>query len=78
MKHALIFILPLFVTACAVTPPPPLGEAMIHNQNIQAIAPTAAQKANTFIPADITRQKLARDRYRKDEVEDLNVERTNN
>lgn len=78
MKRALIGLLPLFTTACAVTPPPPLGEAMTHNQNIQAIAPTAEQKANTYIPADRARQKLARDRYRKDEVEDLNLERTNN
>ena len=70
MKTLLLTLPILALSACAVTHPP-LGDAMTHNTNIQAIAPTPEQKNNTFIPADSTRQKLARDAYRNGEVKPL-------
>lgn len=75
MKTLLFLLLLPGLSACAVTYPP-LGDAMTHNINAQAIAPSPEQKANTFIPADITRQKLARDAYKKGEVEELKTLRT--
>lgn len=77
MKILFLILATLLTTGCAATHPP-LGAAMTHNQNIQAIAPSAEQKENTYIPADVTRQKLARDRYRNDEIEELDLERTSN
>jgi len=68
---SLLVLLPIFgLSACAVTQPP-LGDAMAHNTQLQAIAPTPEQKENTFIPADSERQRLARDAYRKGEVKAL-------
>lgn len=74
----LFALIPLIgLSACAVTRPP-LGEAMTYNTNLQAIAPTAEQKENTYIPADSQRQKLARDAYRKGEVKELEKLSTGN
>lgn len=77
MKTLLALLPFIGLTACAVTTPQ-LGEAITHNTNIQAIAPTPEQKENTYIPADSQRQKLARDAYRKGEVKDLEQLRTRN
>ena len=75
MKTLLLALPMLSLSACAVTHPP-LGEAMTHNTNIQAIAPSPEQKENTYIPADSARQKLARSAYRKGEVKELEKLRT--
>ncbi len=77
MKTLLILLPMIALSACAVTKPQ-LGAAITHNTNIQAIAPTAEQKDNTYIPADSQRQKLARDAYRKGEVKELRQLRTQN
>ena len=77
MKKLLLIIPIVCLSACAVTVPP-LGAAMTHNTDIQAIDPTPEQKENTFIPADSSRQKLARDAYRKGEVKPLEKLRTRN
>ena len=77
MKKLLLIVPFIGLSACAVTVPP-LGEAMTHNTNIQAIDPSPEQKKNTYIPADGSRQKLARDAYRKGEVKPLEKLRTRN
>lgn len=77
MKSLLLTIPLLALSACAVTHPP-LGDAMTHNTNIQAIDPTPEQKNNTYIPADAARQKLARDAYRKGDVKELKKLKTGN
>lgn len=62
------------LSACATTGPAlgdhsaTFGGATAQNITAQAVAPTPAQKANTFIPADRARQQLARDNYRNDTV----------
>lgn len=45
------------------------GTANRSNIAAQFVPPTAEQKANTYIPADPHRRALAKERYRKDEVE---------
>jgi len=40
-----------------------LGDAIAHNITAQRIAPTAEDKANTFIPPNRARQKAAREAY---------------
>lgn len=39
------------------------GDAIAHNIAAQRIAPTAEEKANTFIPPNRARQKAAREAY---------------
>ncbi len=46
-----------------------LGQAVHHNVAAMAIAPSVAQKNNTYIPADPARAALARKHYREDKVE---------
>ncbi len=46
------------------------GASVKQNIAVHAVAPTDAQKQNTFIPADRDRKALAKDRYKKDEVEE--------
>jgi len=48
---------------------PNLGAAVRTNIQAQAVAPTAKQKANTYIPADPSRAALALKNYREDNVE---------
>jgi len=45
------------------------GAAVKHNITAQAIEPTPEQKQNTYIRPDSNRTAIARERYRKDEVE---------
>jgi hypothetical protein len=47
---------------------PTLGSAVKANIAAHAVAPTAEQKANTFIPADPTRTQQARQNYRDNKV----------
>ena len=47
---------------------PTLGSAVKANIAMQAVAPTATQKANTFIPADPTRAGQARQNYRENKI----------
>lgn len=77
MKKLLLIPSIMAMSACAVTQQP-LGDAITHNTNIQAVAPSPEQKANTYIPADGQRQKLARDAYRKGGVKPLEKPRTRN
>lgn len=72
------FIIPtlsLFaLSACATTQPAlqngssEFGDAVRHNIAAQAVAPTAKQKADTFIPADATKRAKARENYRNGET----------
>jgi len=45
-----------------------LGSAVEANIDLHAVAPTAAQKANTFIPADPVRTRQARQNYKDNTV----------
>ena len=58
--------------ACATTSAPSasFGKSVQHNTAVHAVAPTDVQKQNTFIPADRDRKALAKERYKKDEVEE--------
>lgn len=49
---------------------PNLGSAVKANVAMHAVAPTAAQKANTFIPADPARTRQARQNYRDNTIPD--------
>lgn len=68
----------LLLSACATTSQPALkgqldsqfGRATQANIAAHAVAPTAAQKANTYIPADPFRSALARKNYRDNKVPD--------
>ena len=69
-------IFALLLTGCATAKPalegtldPKLGYAVRANIQAQAIAPTAQQKANTYIPADPSRAALARKNYRENTVQ---------
>lgn len=46
------------------------GSAVQANIQAHAVAPTAQQKANTYIPADPSRAALARKNYRENTVVD--------
>ncbi len=46
-----------------------LGSAVKHNADAQFVRPTAAQKANTYIPADPARAALAYKKYQEGKVE---------
>ena len=68
---ALTFVL----GGCATSKPalhgqlnPTFGSAVQANVAAHAVAPTAAQKANTFIPADPTRTQKARQNYRENTI----------
>ncbi|WP_427453555.1 hypothetical protein [Litorimonas sp. WD9-15] len=63
------------LSACASTPAMEtktehFGQAVAHNIAAQRVAPTAEQKANTFIPPNRARQKAAREAYEKGETPD--------
>ncbi len=71
------------VTGCATAQPAldahssGLGDAVAQNIAAQRIAPTAADKANTFIPPNQARQKAAREAYENGTVkEPIAVETT--
>lgn len=49
---------------------PTYSSAVKHNISVHAVAPTDAQKQNTFIPADRERKALAKKKYQADEVEE--------
>lgn len=61
------------LSACASSPAldartEHFGNAVAHNIEAQRVAPTPEQKANTFIPPNRARQKLAREAYEKGET----------
>jgi len=65
------------LAGCATSQPvlkgqldPTLGSAVKANAAMQAVAPSAAQKANTFIPADSTRTRQARQNYRENKIQE--------
>ena len=47
---------------------PHLGSAVKANVSVHFVEPSAAQKANTFIPADPTRTSKARQNYRENKI----------
>jgi len=51
---------------------PQFGEAIAYNIAAQRVAPTAEEKANTFIPPNRARQKAARDAYEAGTVTEPN------
>ncbi|NNC36975.1 MAG: hypothetical protein EX271_12920 [Acidimicrobiales bacterium] len=65
----------LVLGGCATSKPalegqlnPALGHAVDANKAAHAVAPSAAQKANTFIPADPMRAQQARQNYRNNTI----------
>lgn len=64
-----LVIIGLALSACNTTQPafdshsPNFGNAIANNIGAQRVAPTAADKANTFIPPNQARQTAARDAY---------------
>ena len=66
----------LLLTGCASSTPAleartsNFGDAIAQNIAAQRVAPTAKQKADTFIPPNRERQKLARDAYETDTVKE--------
>jgi hypothetical protein len=78
-----IIALALALTGCASAKPAleahsaGFGEAVANNIAAQRIAPTAEDKANTFIPPNRARQKAAREAYENGTViEPVSVETT--
>lgn len=73
-----IFLVGLAVTGCASSQAaldassPQFGEAIAQNIAAQRVAPTAEEKANTFIPPNRARQKAARDAYESGTVTEPN------
>ena len=58
--------------ACQTTmdmPTDGFGAAVKHNIAAQAVEPTPEQKQNTYIQPDSQRMAVARERYKKDQVE---------
>lgn len=74
MKAFIATISLVSLSACATTQPAmqsgssEFGNAVRQNIAAHAIAPTAKQKADTYIPADATRRAKARENYRKGET----------
>ncbi len=70
--------LSLFILAGCTTAKPALhgrldpnfGDAVKANSQAHAVAPTQAQKTNTYIPSDPYRATLARKNYRENTVEE--------
>ncbi len=65
------------LSACATTNQPSMkaghhnfGKAVKANMAAQMVAPTPEQKANTYIPANRERQRLARKAYEEDKVKE--------
>ena len=71
-----VFLIGVALTGCASSQPAleahstGFGDAIAHNIAAQRIAPTAEDKANTFIPPNRARQKAAREAYEKGEVKE--------
>ena len=70
-----IFVISLTaLTGCATTQPAAtyhsseFGKAVRQNIAVQTVAPSAKQKADTFIPADAAKRAKARENYRKGET----------
>lgn len=74
MRIGLLALSFVGLTACATTQPAAtshsseFGKAIRHNIAVHSVAPTAKQKADTYIPADNTKRSKARDNYRKGET----------
>lgn len=77
LKLATLSLATLNLAACATTQPATstrtesFGKAVSANLAAQIVAPTDAQKANTHIPANRARRKLAYDAYETDQVKKL-------
>lgn len=67
----------LSLSACATTQPATstnmesFGKAVSANLAAQIVAPTEAQKANTYIPANRARRELAYEAYETDKIHKL-------
>ncbi|WP_409432907.1 hypothetical protein ACJ3XI_11960 [Litorimonas sp. RW-G-Af-16] len=75
-KLILISAAAFTLSACATSQPAMqagsthFGDAVRHNMSAQAVAPTDKQKADTFIPPNSKRRRLAIDTYEAGETED--------
>lgn len=61
------------LAACQTTmdmPTEGFGAAVKHNVAAQTVQPTSEQKQNTYIRPDSQRMAVARDRYKKNQVEE--------
>ena len=72
-RLALLALTAASLTACASyqgvdTHSSEFGTTTAHNRAVQEVKPTEEQKNNTFIPADASRQALAREKYRTNEI----------
>lgn len=79
-RLALLAITGASLTACVTTTEPHsahFGQATAQNRAVHDVAPTAEQKNDTYIPADASRQAIAREKYRNNEIEDLETVTTN-
>lgn len=76
-KTAFTALSVIMLSACATTKPatasaaPSFGKAVTANLNAQKVAPSAKQKADTFIPANRARRELARQAYEENTLEEL-------
>lgn len=74
-KHTVI-LGAILLSGCATTTPaleahsPNFGKAVAQNIAAQRIAPTAKDKADTFIPPNRARQKAAREAYENGTVKE--------
>jgi len=75
-KYACVSLIgPVLLSGCMTSTPAlngqlnkDMGSAVKANIQAQAVTPTPAQKANTFIPADPTRTSAARKNYRENTI----------
>lgn len=74
MKLIIASLSALALSACATSKPAlsagssDFGSAVRQNMVVQAVAPTAEQKADTYIPADAAKRAKARENYRTGET----------
>ena len=75
-RLALLALTAASLTACASyqdisTYSSEFGTTTAHNRAVQEVKPTDEQKNDTFIPADASRQALAREKYKANETGDV-------
>lgn len=74
MRRFVLMISLTVLTGCATTQPAAthhsseFGKAVRQNIAVQSVAPTAKQKADTYIPSDAAKRAKARENYRKGET----------
>lgn len=82
MKSTIVILALTALSACATTQPAlqsgssEFGAAVRQNIAVHAVAPTAKQKADTYIPADAVKRTKARENYRNNQTPEPNPIRT--